>query len=129
MARPRHIAWILQAEYDVNCVKNLIQTGDFAQACFTAQQAAEKALKALAFFQGADLVKSYSLDTLTKDLKINGELERFAKILDLYYLTARYPDALPEHGVPSEKFDKSMATEALHMAGEFLNKVRVDLKV
>lgn len=127
MARPRHISWLLQAESDLRSAIDLTKNGHFAQACFNSQQAAEKALKALAFFRGADLVKSHSLDTITNDLKINGQLAQFAKKLDLYYLTARYPDALPENAVPSERFDKNMADEACIMAERFVQSVRSEV--
>ena len=128
MARPKYLSWFLQAESDLRCVIDLIKTGHFAQACFNSQQASEKALKALAFFRGSDLVKSHSLDTIAKDLKINGELSTYALKLDLYYITARYPDALPENAVPSESFNKDMADEAMKMAQAFLGKVREELK-
>jgi HEPN domain-containing protein len=128
LARPRYIAWLLQAESDIRCVVDLIANGHYAQACFNAQQASEKALKALAFFRGADLVKSHSLDTICRDLKINGELEVYAAKLDLYYLTARYPDALPENAVPSENFNQVMARESLEMANSFLKKVKKEFE-
>jgi HEPN domain-containing protein len=129
MARPRYVSWFLQAESDLRSVADLAKNGHYAKACFNAQQAAEKALKALAFFRGADLVKSHSLATIAKDLKINGELAGFSSKLDLYYLTARYPDALPDHAVPSENFDAIMAEEALQMAREFLNRVKKELQI
>lgn len=127
MARPRYMSWLLQSESDLRSTVDLIKTSHFAQACFNAQQAAEKALKALAFFRGADLVKSHSLVTIAKDLKLNGELATFASKLDLYYLTARYPDALPENAVPAENFDRTMAQEALRMAEKFLVRVKEEL--
>jgi HEPN domain-containing protein len=45
----------------------------------------------------------------------------------LYYLTARYPDALPEHAVPSERFNREMANDALKMAQAFLALVTEEL--
>ena len=127
MARPRYLSWLLQAESDLRSVADLLKTGHYAQACFNSQQAAEKALKALSFYRGFDLVKSHSVGTISKDLNLNGELSNFALRLDLYYLTARYPDALPEHGVPSEKFTKDLAEEALKMAEVFLAKVKSEV--
>ncbi len=129
MTRPRYVSWFLQAESDLRSVYDLIKSSHYAQACFNSQQAAEKALKALAFFRGADLVKSHSLGTIAKDLKINGELSSFAKKLDLYYLTSRYPDALPDHAVPAENFDESIAKEALAMAEVFVKKVKGELQL
>lgn len=121
------MSWLLQAESDLRSVTDLIQSGHHAQACFNAQQAAAKALKALAFYRGSDLVKSHALTTIAKDLAINGELETFAVKLDIYYLTARYPDALPEHAVPSESFTREMSDEALKMARRFIEKVKMEL--
>lgn len=87
-----------------------------------------KGPEGLSFFRGADLVKSHSLKTIAQDLKINGELATFAAKLDLYYLAARYPDALPDHAVPSESFDSTIATEALEMAKSFLKKAKDEMK-
>ena len=129
MKRPRYMSWLLQSESDLRSVADLIKNGHYSQACFNAQQAAEKALKALAFFRGADLVKSHSLGTIAKDLKINGELKTFSMKLDIYYLTARYPDALPESAVPAENFDQTMATEAQNMAEKFLSRVKQELQI
>jgi HEPN domain-containing protein len=123
------MSWLLQSESDLRSVADLIKNGHYSQACFNAQQAAEKALKALAFFRGADLVKSHSLGTIAKDLKINGELTTFSMKLDIYYLTARYPDALPESAVPAENFDQTMATEAQNMAEKFLSRVKQELQI
>ncbi|MBK9294112.1 MAG: HEPN domain-containing protein [Oligoflexia bacterium] len=128
MKRPKYLSWLLQAENDLQSVSALIKSNHYAQACFNSQQAAEKALKSLAFFRGSDLVKSHSLITISKDLKINGELATFASKLDLYYLTARYPDALPENAVPSESITKSMAEEAILMAEAFLVKVKKEIQ-
>ncbi len=128
MKRPKYMSWFRQAESDLRSVADLIKTGHYAQACFNAQQAAEKSLKALAFFRGYDLIKSHSLDTIAKDLQINGELSNYAVKLDLYYLTARYPDALPENAVPSEKFNQNIADEAYLMAKVFIDKVKEAIK-
>lgn len=125
--RPRYLSWLLQAESDLRSVRDLIKTGHFSQACFNAQQAAEKALKAVAFFRGHDLVKSHSLATICKDLSINGTLATYSLKLDLYYLTARYPDALPENAVPAENFDQTMADEAQKMSEAFLHAAKKEI--
>lgn len=125
--RPRYLSWLLQAESDLRAVAALSGSGLHAQACFNAQQSAEKALKALAFFRGADLFKSHSLQSIAADLAINGQLASFANKLDLYYLTARYPDALPDHAVPAESFDHVMADEALTMAKAFIDRVKNEI--
>lgn len=114
----------MQAESDLRAVTVLLEGGQYAQACFAAQQASEKALKALAFLKGYDIVKSHSLLTIAEDLQINGSLKTFASKLDIYYITSRNPDALPDHGVPAEKFDLTLTEEARSMAEAFIAKVK-----
>lgn len=85
-------------------IVRLIFSGEFySQTCSIAQQSAEKALKAFCFFKGFDIVKSRSLFQIVKALGENGEVEKLAKELDLYYLSGRYPDAFPA-GAPFEMF-------------------------
>lgn len=128
MVRPKYISWLLQAESDLRAVVDLVKNGHFAQACFSSQQGAEKALKALAFYRGAELVKSHSLATIAQDLGINGELGTYALKLDLYYLTTRYPDALPDNAVPAEKFNFEMAQESYEMAEALVARVKKELQ-
>lgn len=125
----RYVAWFAQARKDLLWGESSLESGHFAQACFVAQQVAEKALKSLAFFRGHDLVKSHSLVQILKDMKINGELESYGRQLDLYYLSTRYPDALPDHSIPSESFDMNQARSALDMAKVFLDKVSEEMDI
>jgi len=121
-------AWLDQSQLDYKSAQDLLATQNFAQACFMAQQVAEKCLKAIAFSRGYDAVKSHSLVKILQNLKINGELERFGKVLDVYYLTTRYPDALPDHSLPSESFDIHQAQDALKMAKNFLDVAAKEVK-
>lgn len=43
-----------------------------------------------------------------------------AKKLDLYYISARYPDAFPS-GAPYEYFTEDQASEAVSFAEKFLD--------
>jgi hypothetical protein len=45
--------WFQQAYFDLKAIRWNIQGGFFDTGCFLAQQAAEKALKSLLYFQGA----------------------------------------------------------------------------
>ncbi len=116
--------WFLQAESDLRSVESLLSGKHYSQTCFMAQQAAENSLKALAYKRGSDLVKSHSLVQILSDLKINGELEQIARRLDLYYLSARYPDALPDGMAPVLTFDLIQAKEAFDFAKRFLSLVK-----
>ena len=48
--------WLLQAENDLAFADLGLREGFFAQACFYSQQAAEKGLKALAYYRGDRVV-------------------------------------------------------------------------
>ncbi len=100
-----------------------MKAGYYAQACFVAQQVGEKALKALAHFKGADLVKSHSVTAIAKSLNINGDIEKMGKKLDLYYISTRYPDAVPS-GAPFEYFTEEQASEAVAFGRRILKYVR-----
>lgn len=126
--RPKHLLWLLQAEADLRSTRANRDANLYAHACFAAQQAAEKALKALAYFRGADLVKSHSLGTIIKDLEINGELSEYALQLDLYYLATRYPDALADDVVPADRFSRAQADGAIAMAETFIARVKEELE-
>lgn len=100
----RHEYWLLQAESDYNSGLDLLKNKHYSQVCFTAQQVAEKCLKAIAYSQGFDLVKSHSIVNIAKELKLSGDLEQLGKRLDIYYISARYPDALPDNVAPTLAF-------------------------
>jgi HEPN domain-containing protein len=119
MTEDRSRDWLSQAENDVAFARHGLAQGFYAQVCFLAQQAAEKALKSMAYRRGALAIKSHSLVALCKALQINGPLIEAARVLDKYYLTARYPDSLPG-GAPHEAFVEREAREAVAYAEKFL---------
>ncbi len=89
----RYRDWLRQTENDLQWAEHSLAGVFFAQTCYIAQLVGEKALKALCCAKGFDIVKTHSLFQITKALGENGELEQLAKILDLYYISGRYPDA------------------------------------
>ncbi|RHX83343.1 HEPN domain-containing protein [Leptospira stimsonii] len=127
MQNPRWKDWLAQAERDLEWAEASLQSGFFAQTCFVCQQVGEKALKALAYFRGADLVKSHSVKTIAKELNENGEIESIGQKLDLYYIPTRYPDAFTD-GAPFEYFEESQAKEAVVFAGTLIRIVKEKLK-
>ena len=115
--------WLKQSENDLLWTKDTLDAGRWAQCCFVAQQTAEKAMKALALHRGYDSVKSHSVTEIAKALGENGDLERMAKRLDLYYISARYPDAFPS-GAPYEYFTSDQAHEAFAFAEQIIHLVQ-----
>jgi HEPN domain-containing protein len=101
--------------------------GRFNVACFLAQQAAEKALKAFLLYQGAEEVWGHSLAELCDDAKrfdpSFAKIERELSSLDKYYLPTRYPDALPG-GIPANAFDEEDAKRAISLSEKAIEFVR-----
>lgn len=123
----RYRDWYRQAENDLEWAEHSLNGGFYAQTCFIAQQAAEKALKALALFRGYDVVRTHSLFRLCQELGIDGDLQERAKDLDLYYVSGRYPNGVPE-GAPFEVFPRHRAEEALESARVLVDRVRRELE-
>ena len=87
--------WLAQAERDLSDARLAQEHERFSLACFMAQQAAEKAVKAIAYGLGERVVLGHSLVTLTsryedraRDL---GDLRELAGILDQYYVPGIVP--------------------------------------
>jgi HEPN domain-containing protein len=119
----RHLDWLRQAENDLQWAEHSFQGGFFAQTCFIAQQASEKALKAYCFYKGFDIVRTHSLYQIIKSLGENGILEKHARELDLFYISARYPDAFPA-GAPFEIITTEQAQRAIEAATEIFKILR-----
>lgn len=98
-----------------------------AQACFTSQQAAEKALKAILYLSGARFVPGHSLVELLERAagRTDGllHLQDSARQLDQYYIPTRYPNGLPG-GIPAEVFTGSQAEDAVDRARAFIEAAR-----
>jgi len=115
--------WFRQAENDLLWAYDTLKAGRFAQACFISQQIGEKTLKALAYLKGYDLIKSHSILEISRSLEMPEEIVNIARKLDLYYISARYPDAFPS-GAPFEYFTMEQASEAVASAEKILLYVK-----
>jgi HEPN domain-containing protein len=111
MTKTRALDWLLQAQNDFEWASEGIKKEYYSQVCFLAQQSAEKALKSVVYLRDSQ-VRGHSIRKIAQDLGINGAIEDAGKNLDIYYISARYPDALPE-GAPFQTFTKKQASEAL----------------
>ena len=119
--------WLRQAENDLAFGELALREGFFAQACFVAQQTAEKALKSIAYGRGERLVIGHSIVELAGGLTAAhpelAKLRERAGLLDQYYVATRYPNGLPG-GVPFEAFGERQAREAIEAAREFVEVAR-----
>lgn len=108
--------WLAQAENDLAFAEHGVELGFFAHTCFLAQQAAEKAAKAVHYAGGARVVMGHSVDGLLESLEAQApevaELRDGAKELDQHYVPTRYPNGLPGN-VPFRAYTGEQARRAL----------------
>jgi len=112
----RSLDWLRQAEKDLEKANLDLQWGYYEWACFTSQQAAEKAIKAL-FQHLHGEAWGHGTKALLENLPYedNFQLIEEAKILDKFYITTQYPNGLPT-GIPHDYFTKREAEEAIRAA-------------
>ena len=119
--------WMRQASYDLESARLLMREGYYSQVCFMAEQVAEKALKALAYYRGDSDARGHTIRALVSSLEVSyPELSRFyeeAETLEEYYIPTRYPDALPS-GAPFEVYLYEDAEDALSGAELIFNFAR-----
>ena len=115
--------WIRQADKDLRHARNALEDGDYEWACFAAQQAAEKALKALYQNLGSESFGHSvlrMLKELPKEVKFDKQLFRKAAELDKFYIPTRYPNGF-DWGAPMDYFEKEDAEKAIRDAQEIIN--------
>jgi HEPN domain-containing protein len=122
--------WLVASKDDLDFARLAAANGFHAQACFHAQQAAEKAIKALHFAHGARSVIGHSIRKLIESLEPRiAALDRCldgARELDLFYIPARYPNGL-DSGTPKEAFGASQSSRALAHATSIITSVDAEL--
>ncbi len=121
--------WFQQAFYDLQAARWNIQGRFYDTACFLAQQAGEKALKSLLYYEGArrTALLTHSLVEMIREgekkVKALSRLLDQARELDLHYIPSRYPNGLPS-GYPHQFYGKKVAQEAVIAAGKIFSSVR-----
>lgn len=91
-------------------------------ACFSAQQSAEKAVKAVLYRRGAEAwghSVAGLLAALDESIPVADELREAALQLDKAYIASRYPDAHPS-GSPSTRYTRKEAERMVAYAGEIV---------
>ncbi len=106
----RAMDWFRQALRDIRHSRKSLEIGDYEWSCFSAQQAAEKALKALLMSRGVE-VWGHDLIRLLKEAErrvgvgISEDLIEAAAELDKHYVISRYPNGFSE-GAPWEHYTR-----------------------
>ena len=116
--------WFAQAERDLEHARAARDGGRHEWACFAAQQAAEKAAKALHLRRGQE-AWGHMVAKLLAELPAPAptDLVDKGKVLDNFYVPSRYPNGHPA-GAPFEHFGPIQSEQAIRYAGEILDFVR-----
>lgn len=112
-----------QAKRDLEHAAKDVADGYYEHACFEAQQAAEKAVKAAYMRFHAD-AWGHRVARLLEELDVgplrpSPDLIDDAKLLDQYYVPTRYPNGF-ESGAPLEFFTREQAADAVRRADRII---------
>lgn len=114
--------WLDQANRDLDHARNDLSSGYHEWACFSAHQAAEKALKALYQHLSGEAwghsVKRL-LEGLSSTLEIAPEILDCARILDRFYIPTRYPNGF-DNGKPADYYTETDSQQAIGCAEAIL---------
>jgi HEPN domain-containing protein len=116
-SRETALRWLRQADHDLTIARGHQERADYSDACFMAEQAAQKALKAFLIAHGQRAVPLHSVAQLAErctqlDPDFSAHITP-GRILDQYYIPTRYPDALAPPAVPFESYTQEQAQKAV----------------
>ena len=121
--------WLNQALRDLDQAVDSRQAGRHEWACFAAQQAGEKAVKALHLHLGQEAwghMIARLLVELPEAIRPPVALVDKGRVLDTFYIPSRYPNSHPE-GAPFEHYGPLQSDEAIRYAGEIIDFVRSEM--
>jgi HEPN domain-containing protein len=111
--------WLDTAAEDLAAARQLAASGFYAHACFSAQQCAEKAAKAMWYLIGED-PWGHSVQKLLAEFPmreqfdgLDGLLEK-AGVMDRFYVPTRYPNGLPDL-TPGKSYFLSDSQQAIEL--------------
>lgn len=110
--------WLDEAKGDLEHAKSDLAGSYYNWACFSTQQSAEKAIKAVFQKMGAE-AWGHSVADLLRELsskvKVSEELMNQALELDKAYIPTRYPNAHPS-GSPRQRYTRKEAERLIQYA-------------
>ena len=118
--------WLRQSFRDMEQANDSRSADRHEWACFAAQQAAEKAVKALHLHLGQEAwghVVRKLIEELPPSVAVPTALLDKARVLDSFYLPTRYANGHPE-GSPFEHYGSIQSEEAIKYAGEVIEFCR-----
>ncbi|MDE3091603.1 MAG: HEPN domain-containing protein [Chloroflexota bacterium] len=121
--------WFNQAVRDLQQAQDSQRAERHEWACFAAQQAGEKAVKALHLHLAEEAwghVIAKLLQELPSAISVPTLLIEKARVLDGFYIPPRYPNGHPE-GAPFEHYGPLQSEEAIRYASEIVEFVRAQM--
>ena len=118
----RSADWMDQAQGDLAHARHDLEGGFYDWACFSAQQAAEKAVKAVFQKLGAEAwghSVADLLEELNRSQTVPDELKDMALELDKAYIPTRYPNAHPS-GSPRRRYTQTEAERMVAYAEQVI---------
>jgi HEPN domain-containing protein len=115
-----------QALRDLEQAEDSMRAGRHEWACFAAQQAAEKAVKATHLHCGQeawDHVIARLLQEVPESLTVPADLIDKGRVLDNFYIPARYPNSHPS-GAPFEHYGPLQSEASISYAREIIEFAR-----
>ena len=126
----RHGDWLRQADADLRHAGNARDHDTHEWACFAAQQAAEKSLKAILLSRGEDAwghTVTALLGLVTTAEQAGEELITCAKSLDKHYIPTRYPNGF-DTGAPVDFYTKKDSEDAIRCAETIITFARSQIE-
>jgi len=118
--------WFNQAVRDLAQAEDSRRAERHEWACFAAQQAADKSVKALHLSHGQEAgghVVARLLRELPEAISVPPDFIEKARVLDNFYMPARYPNGHPQ-GAPFEHYGPLQSGDAIRYANEIVELVR-----
>lgn len=117
------VNWLDFAEEDLLWAKASLEDKIYRGACFAAQQAAEKALKAYLNAKSVRVFKIHDLVALNQEcLKQDSgfeKLEEACNLISPYYLSTRYPDI-----AQFEEYSEEQTQEIIEQADKIVEFIK-----
>jgi HEPN domain-containing protein len=127
----RYLDWLKEAEDDFGTAEYLLQGRRYSKACFHAQQAAEKAVKAFLIHRCGKYEELHSVAALIESARssaqVPADLVTVGNRLDRHYIPPRHPNAWPS-GAPHERYSETDAREAVNDAAKILEFVEKNVR-
>lgn len=122
--------WMKRAEHDLSVGEDLAKRSWYPDACFFAQQAAEKALKAFLRSRGA-VIRGHRIEDLLEHsarcgLPVSDLLALTDDLRELsdQYIAPRYPNFVGRTKRELEDYDEELSEACLALAKRILARVR-----